>query len=157
MSFLHSNDLVHYDLKPENSKCPCIKKKFMVSQVLLDESFNPVIADFGLSRVLELEDMLGIDTTVGGTLWYMAPELLQVPPKVLERKKILTSKKTVKCDVYAFAFICYELWLQERFSWGVHNPARLLEKILSGERPSFVGQRTEFPPSLQLLIKQRYT
>jgi serine/threonine protein kinase len=55
-----------------------------------------VIADFGLSRVLELEDMLGIDTTVGGTLWYMAPELLQVPPKVWRGRRRRKGKETGK-------------------------------------------------------------
>lgn len=59
LSYLHSNKIVHRDVKAEN--------------MLLDSRRNLKIADFGLARfeALNPEDMTGETGTVG----YMAPEV----------------------------------------------------------------------------------
>lgn len=65
VAYLHSHGIVHRDLKPEN---------------LLfhtpDEDSDLLIADFGLSRIID-EEKFRMLTTTCGTPAYMAPEIFQ--------------------------------------------------------------------------------
>ncbi|KAH7036644.1 kinase-like domain-containing protein [Linnemannia elongata] len=65
VAYLHSKEIVHRDLKPENL---LFKTEAEDSELL--------IADFGLSKIIDKEkfDLL---TTTCGTPGYMAPEILQ--------------------------------------------------------------------------------
>jgi serine/threonine protein kinase len=60
MEYLHSLNWMHRDVKPEN--------------VLLDDSFDPVLADFGTARRLDQPDSVGLVTMLG-TPFHMAPEM----------------------------------------------------------------------------------
>ncbi|WOH12806.1 hypothetical protein DCAR_0832314 [Daucus carota subsp. sativus] len=86
LSYLHSNNIVHRDVKAEN--------------MLLDAQRNLKIADFGLARVEALypEDMTG-ET---GTIVYMAPEVIDGQPY------------NRKCDVYSFAICLWEIYCCDR-------------------------------------------
>ncbi|KAK7084493.1 Cyclin-dependent kinase 6 [Halocaridina rubra] len=59
VDFLHSNRVIHRDLKPQN--------------ILVDVSGRVKIADFGLARIYDFNMRL---TTQVVTLWYRAPEIL---------------------------------------------------------------------------------
>ncbi|KAH8921685.1 putative calmodulin-dependent protein kinase type 1 [Atractiella rhizophila] len=63
--YLHSKGIVHRDLKPENL---LFRSK--------DEEADLLIADFGLSRVID-EGKMSVLTTTCGTPGYMAPEIFQ--------------------------------------------------------------------------------
>ncbi|RKP10166.1 putative calmodulin-dependent protein kinase type 1 [Thamnocephalis sphaerospora] len=65
VSYLHSNDIVHRDLKPENL---LFRTK--------EENSDLLIADFGLSRIVERE-RFHLLTTTCGTPGYMAPEIFR--------------------------------------------------------------------------------
>ncbi|CAG8489685.1 1986_t:CDS:10 [Diversispora eburnea] len=65
VSYLHDNDIVHRDLKPENLL-------FRTT----DEDSDLLIADFGLSRIIDSEKF-HILTTTCGTPGYMAPEIFK--------------------------------------------------------------------------------
>ena len=80
MAYLHSLGIVHRDLKPAN--------------VLLNENFEPVVADFGLSRLCDIE-MTG---ALGSPL-FMAPELLDEHPRY-----------DGAVDVFAYAVLLYQLF-----------------------------------------------
>ena len=81
MEFLHSNQIFHRDLKPAN--------------ILMDNSLYPIMADFGISK----DKRLFTETTNEGigTPAYMAPETF------------LDSVFLKESDVYAFAYIVYEI------------------------------------------------
>ncbi|KAG0378843.1 hypothetical protein BGX24_002633 [Mortierella sp. AD032] len=65
VAYLHSKEIVHRDLKPENL---LFKTKAEDSELL--------IADFGLSKIID-KDKFDLLTTTCGTPGYMAPEILQ--------------------------------------------------------------------------------
>ncbi|XP_065880035.1 serine/threonine-protein kinase 54 [Euphorbia lathyris] len=82
LSYLHSEKIVHRDVKTEN--------------MLLDKTRTLKIADFGVARMeaSNPNDMTG-ET---GTLGYMAPEVLNGSPY------------NRKCDVYSFGICLWEIY-----------------------------------------------
>lgn len=63
--YIHSTGIVHRDLKPENL---LFRTK--------DEEADIMIADFGLSRVMD-DDKFQLLTEICGTPGYMAPEIFK--------------------------------------------------------------------------------
>jgi non-specific serine/threonine protein kinase/serine/threonine-protein kinase len=83
----HQRGIIHRDLKPGN--------------ILVDESGQPKVVDFGVARVIDSDAQATGQTDVGrlvGTLAYMSPE--QVAD---------ASKLDARSDVYALGVIVYEL------------------------------------------------
>lgn len=65
VQYIHDRDIVHRDLKPEN----------LLFRTPAEDS-DVMIADFGLSRVVE-EGKFHLLTDICGTAGYMAPEILK--------------------------------------------------------------------------------
>ncbi|KAL6268889.1 hypothetical protein ACE6H2_025800 [Prunus campanulata] len=82
LSYLHSKNIVHRDVKTEN--------------VLLDKDGRVKIADFGVAR-LEASNLVEM-TGYTGTPGYMAPEVLESKPY------------NRKCDVYSFGICLWEMY-----------------------------------------------
>lgn len=83
MMYLHENHIMHRDIKPGN--------------IIFDENFNALIADFGLSKIYDPSK--STDQTIScGTSVYMAPELITGEIKYDE-----------KVDVYSFSILMYEI------------------------------------------------
>lgn len=82
MAYLHKNHVLHRDLKPAN--------------VFLNEECEPVIADFGLSKINEGKALL---QTICGSPIYMAPEIFE-------------GEDEYDCpvDVYAYAVTIYQFF-----------------------------------------------
>ncbi|KAH9327049.1 hypothetical protein KI387_007227 [Taxus chinensis] len=74
--------IIHCDIKPEN--------------ILLDESFCPKVADFGLAKLMG-RDFSRALTTTRGTRGYLAPEWISGMPI------------TAKADVYSFGITLLEI------------------------------------------------
>ena len=65
VQYIHDSGIVHRDLKPENLL-------FRTT----DEDADVMVADFGLSRVME-EEKFHLLTEICGTPGYMAPEIFK--------------------------------------------------------------------------------
>lgn len=84
MDYLHTVGVLHGDLKGANV--------LLKSTATDPRGFMCKLADFGLSRVLDL-DMTHISTHTYGTISYMPPELLS------------QGKMTRAADVYSFGML----------------------------------------------------
>ena len=113
MSYLHSHNIIHRDLKPEN--------------ILLDDFLHPKLADFGFSKFTDssqenLQSVMGTK----GTPIYMSPEIWE------------KAEYSNACDVYAFAFIVYEIMTLEE-PYKNCDYFGLMTNVLNGIRPEIVA------------------
>ncbi len=136
VAFAHQSGIVHRDLKPAN--------------ILVANSGEPKVADFGLAHLMNPEMLLTQSGTVVGTPSYMAPE------QVRGRSHEITART----DVYALGAILYEILTGvpphqgstalEVFGKIVEQepkPPRLLKPALSRELESICLKALEKEPS----------
>ncbi|XP_055372563.1 serine/threonine-protein kinase fused [Condylostylus longicornis] len=110
--YLHSNRILHRDLKPQN--------------VLLDENLHAKLCDFGLARNMTLGTH--VLTSIKGTPLYMAPELLSEKPY------------NHQADLWSLGCIIYETLVgQPPFcTTSILHLVRLI-RLEEVKFPSFVG------------------
>ena len=85
LDYAHQNSIVHRDLKPRN--------------ILLDADGNPVIADFGISKILGESTGSTLTQWITGTPEYMSPE------------QVLGQADRPSSDLYSFAVMIYQILL----------------------------------------------
>ncbi|KAI9209136.1 kinase-like domain-containing protein, partial [Polychytrium aggregatum] len=136
MTYLHGKNIVHGDLKSLN--------------VLLDGSFNAVVTDFGMSRTKHTSataNRTRRDQSTGGTLDYMAPEMLD------DEQPTGSSRAT---DVYAFGITMYVVLNNGKPIWVTVDdqpmrPTAIERQVLKGNRPNrFEG----VPNDIRALIER---
>ncbi|ONK79721.1 uncharacterized protein A4U43_C01F9380 [Asparagus officinalis] len=102
LAYLHDEcrtQIIHCDIKPQN--------------ILLDDNFEARISDFGLAKLLRL-DQTRTSTGIRGTIGYFAPEWF---------KNVAI---TAKVDVYSYGVMLLEIICCRRnFEWGPESQEKL--------------------------------
>ena len=109
LDYAHERGVVHRDIKPSN--------------VLLDSDGSPILADFGIARVLESGPRLTRTKTVVGTPEYMSPE--QVLGKPVDHRS----------DLYSLGVVLYELLLGTLPLYKETTTATMLAHVHDAVRP----------------------
>jgi len=131
MEYLHSQGVIHRDLKPGN---------VLVSSVDPDADVLCKITDFGASRK-GMEETSTMTMTCGiGSPYYMSPEMLRGDQKY-----------TRAVDVYSFGIMSVELWNEEQPFAETHfdTPFAFARYVLEGNRPAI---RKDCPGDLAKLV-----
>jgi WD40 repeat protein len=115
----HEKGVIHRDLKPGN--------------ILVEESGQPKVLDFGVARATDAElATTNAQTETGqllGTLGYMSPEQVEANPATIDRR----------CDVYALGVILYEL-LAHRLPYSLmHLPLPEAARMICEQEPTRLG------------------
>jgi uncharacterized protein len=126
LQYLHHNDIIHRDLKSLN--------------VLLDEKFHALLADFGLSKVRSQTSSQS-KVQVKGTIQFLAPELLAG----------FRPKYDSKTDVYAYGMMLWELATHE-IPYGDTNSDLIRSLVKEGQREEFPDE-THTPQEYQQLTQ----
>jgi non-specific serine/threonine protein kinase/serine/threonine-protein kinase len=116
VQYAHQQGVIHRDLKPAN--------------ILVDETGQPKILDFGVARLTEGENPGTLKTDVGvvvGTLQYMSPEQVGGDPLEIDTRS----------DIYALGVILYELLAEHLpYSWQAGGIAKAAQTIMLTEPES---------------------
>ncbi|KAJ9523984.1 hypothetical protein QJQ45_022369 [Haematococcus lacustris] len=125
LSIIHERGLIHRDIKPEN--------------ILLNNSFQIKIADFGLS----IDSKNEVANTRLGTIDYLAPEILDCPVKQNpnDNKENPNIGYTNKVDCWSVGVLAYEL-LAGQPPFAAPSPQETLRLIRTKE--------VEYPPWFSL-------
>ncbi|KAL5989699.1 hypothetical protein ACLOJK_010592 [Asimina triloba] len=86
-----------------------IHRDVKAANILLDESFEAVVGDFGLAKLLDRRDS-HVTTAVRGTLGHIAPEYLS------------TGQSSEKTDVYGFGILILELVTGYKALYAANGP-----------------------------------
>ncbi|XP_059069790.1 probable LRR receptor-like serine/threonine-protein kinase At1g56140 isoform X1 [Cryptomeria japonica] len=140
----------------EESSVRIVHRDIKASNILLDNSLNPKIADFGLAKLFD-ETKTHISTRVAGTIGYLAPEYA------------LRGHLTEKADVFSFGVVALEVvsgrsntettlpresvYLLE-WAWQLHEKERLLELMDPQLRPTYIEEEVLRVIGVALLCTQ---
>eukprot|EP00760_Papus_ankaliazontas_P039686 PhM_4_TR9758/c1_g1_i4/m.34474/K07198/PRKAA, AMPK; 5'-AMP-activated protein kinase, catalytic alpha subunit len=94
IAYLHMNDIVHRDVKPEN--------------ILINDPQNVKLADFGLAKIIQKDQDL-VQNTPCGTSFYIAPEIIKGIEREGPRPQVTTRDNVKFIDLWSCGVVLYIL------------------------------------------------
>ena len=127
LAYAHQMGILHRDIKPSN--------------ILITHSGEPMLSDFGLAKLLEVQDGLDLtgSTNVIGTPAYMAPE------------QMTGGKVDRRADVYALGIVFYEL-VTGRTPYRADTPAAMMIKAVTEPLPRPTTFTEDLPENVEYAI-----
>ena len=125
LDYAHRQGIVHRDMKPSN--------------VLMDADAGPVLADFGIARILESSGHLTRTGWILGTPQYMSPE---------QAKGLRVDHRS---DIYSFAIVLYEL-LMGHPPFKAETPVATLLAHVHEPVPPVHGVEPDVDPGLETIL-----
>jgi len=125
LEYAHKHNIIHRDVKPSN--------------ILVTETNQPMLSDFGIAKILETEetiDLTGTGTGIG-TPEYMAPE------------QALSQGIDHRTDIYALGIVFYEM-VTGRKPYRADTPLAVLFKHVNDPLP----RPKQFIPDLPDFVEQ---
>ncbi len=117
LDYAHERDAIHRDIKPTN--------------ILFTAGGDPVVADFGLAKILGSSTQISRTGTVMGTPSYMSPE------------QVLGSASDSRTDIYALGILLYEM-ATGRVPFQAASPTEVMDQQVTQPPP----EPRMFNPSL---------
>ncbi|MGJ3237933.1 MAG: protein kinase domain-containing protein [Anaerolineae bacterium] len=126
LAFAHVNGVVHRDLKTDN--------------ILLDESGNSYLTDFGIAKDLGIQENYTKDAILG-TPAYLSPE------------QIRGETASFRSDIYALGILIFEALTATKPFYNA-TPATILYKQLNEPLPDLKEFRDDLPDDLNIILQR---
>jgi eukaryotic-like serine/threonine-protein kinase len=123
LDYAHRQGTLHRDIKPGN--------------LLLDSQGVTWVADFGLAKILQSQDM-SQTADITGTLPYMAPEQF-------------SGQTDARSDIYSLGLTLYELLTLQR-AYDDSDRSRLIRRITEGELAHPRKLNSQIPADLETIV-----
>lgn len=126
VSFAHQNLVIHRDLKPGN--------------ILVNDSGEPILLDFGIAKLLGSGPQDGLDPTI-----LTSPGSQPMTPRYASPEQVEGQVVTTSSDVYSLGILLYELLTGHRAYEIPQSSLVELRRVICGvepERPSTVVRKT---------------
>lgn len=121
----HDSHVIHRDVKPPN--------------ILLDDHQRAYVTDFGIAKILTLDDNLTVDGTRLGTPHYMAPE------------RCKNGEVTASSDLYSLGVLTFQM-LTGRLPYEASTPVAMMQRIIA-EPPARVRKYVQdIPEDVERLV-----
>ncbi|MCC6156275.1 MAG: serine/threonine protein kinase, partial [Candidatus Hydrogenedentes bacterium] len=121
----HDSHVIHRDVKPPN--------------ILLDDHQRAYVTDFGIAKILTLDDNLTVDGTRLGTPHYMAPE------------RCKNGEVTASSDLYSLGVLTFQM-LTGRLPYEASTPVAMMQRIIA-EPPARVRKYVpDIPEDVERLV-----
>jgi serine/threonine-protein kinase len=125
LAYAHARGLIHRDIKPSN--------------ILIDESGNCLLTDFGLARMVEDAVNLTSTGTIMGTPAYMSPE------------QGSGAKIDARSDIYSLGVVLFEL-ATGRVPYKAETPIAVVFKHVQDPLPPARSINPDLPEAVELVI-----
>ncbi|KAG6876444.1 hypothetical protein C0993_003126, partial [Termitomyces sp. T159_Od127] len=135
LEYLHENGVVHGNLKGTIYSRTLTPELLPGQQknVLVGEDGHAVLADFGITSILNPDVLVGISipssVSQEGTARWRAPETFSIEDDE-------ESPDTTSSDVYAFAMVAYEIFANQLPFSQLKVDVSIMRAVVEGKRPS---------------------
>jgi serine/threonine protein kinase len=123
--YAHNKNIIHRDIKPDN--------------IMFRSDETPVLVDFGIARILDLNTQLTMTGERIGTPYYMSPE--QCKGEVLDGGS----------DIYSLGVVLFEL-LTGDVPYKSETPTGLIYQHIQAPIPELTGKLKKYQPLIEKMM-----